>query len=126
MSDERTTPETVESPDEVARRLQRHGSAASEGMTLQQVAAELRGMHEQFLCPKDTYFLRMAEAVETAVELIATDDRDEMINDLCAKVDRLEKHSRNQMCAKCQGKGTILGPSDSGYRDCPACNGKGF
>lgn len=68
-------------------------SAASEGMTLQQVAAELRGMHEQFLCPTDTYFLRMAETVEKAIEWIASDDRDEMIDDLCAKVDRLERHT---------------------------------
>jgi hypothetical protein len=95
-------------------------------MTLPEVATELRKLHAQFVCPKDTYFLAMAEAVEKDIEWIANDDRDDTINDLCAKVDRLERHSRNLMCAKCQGSGRILGPSDSGYCDCPACNGKGF
>jgi hypothetical protein len=33
---------------------------------------------------------------------------------------------QQRMCAKCRGDGRVLGPSDSGYRDCPACDGKGF
>ena len=32
--------------------------------TPEQVIAELRGMHNQFLCPQDTYFGSMADVVE--------------------------------------------------------------
>ena len=30
-----------------------------------------------------------------------------------------------KVCFKCRGRGSILGPSDSGYMDCTACDGKG-
>lgn len=31
----------------------------------------------------------------------------------------------DRKCAMCHGKGSVCGPSDSGWCDCPACGGKG-
>lgn len=41
-------------------------------------------------------------------------------------LDELQGHwSNSGKCRKCKGSGSVLGPSDSGWMDCPACNGKG-
>jgi len=63
-------------------------------MILQEVYNELMTMHKQFACPKDTYFLGMAECVKRTIDWLADDDRDAIIDDLIAKVDRLEREAR--------------------------------
>jgi hypothetical protein len=63
-------------------------------MILKEVHDELMSMHKQFACPKDTYFLAMAECVKRTIDWLADDDRDMVIDDLTAKVDRLEKENR--------------------------------
>ncbi len=54
--------------------------------------------------------------------------RDKMrlaLDTVLAEVARLREVTAPPKCAKCRGSGQILGPSDSGYMDCPACNGRG-
>ena len=63
-------------------------------MTLQEVHEQLMAMHGQFVHPKDTYFLEMAECVQRTIDWLADDDRDAVIDDLVAKVDRLERENR--------------------------------
>jgi hypothetical protein len=63
---------------------------------LQDVHDELMKMHKQFVHPKDTYFLGMAECVQRTIDWLADDDRDLIIDDLVAKVDRLERQLREQ------------------------------
>jgi hypothetical protein len=47
-----------------------------------------------------------------------------LLYDRCKRLEQAE--SRSSKCAKCRGSGEVRGPSDSGYMDCPACNGKGW
>ena len=63
-------------------------------MILQEVYDELMTMHKQFIHPKDEYFLGMAECVKRTIDWLADDDRDVVIDDLVAKVDRLERENR--------------------------------
>ena len=63
-------------------------------MILQEVYKQLMAMHEQFVCPKDEYFLAMAECVKRTIDWLADDDRDAVIDDLIVKVDRLEREAR--------------------------------
>jgi len=63
-------------------------------MILQEVHEQLMTMHGQFVHPKDTYFLQMAECVKRTIDWLADDDRDAVIDDLVAKVDRLERENR--------------------------------
>jgi len=63
-------------------------------MTLQEVHEQLMAMHKQFVCPKDTYFLGMAECIQRTIDYLAADDNDIVIDDLFAKVDRLEQENR--------------------------------
>ena len=46
-----------------------------------------------------------------------------LLYERCKRLERIE--NRSAKCAKCRGSGEVLGPSDSGYMDCPACEGRG-
>jgi hypothetical protein len=65
-------------------------------MILREVHEQLMTMHKQFVHPKDTYFLEMAECVKRTIDWLADDERDAVIDDLVAKVDRLERENRNR------------------------------
>jgi len=62
-------------------------------MILQEVHEQLMTMHKQFVCPKDSYFLEMAECIQRTIDFLADDDNDIVIDDLFAKVDRLEREN---------------------------------
>lgn len=55
--------------------------------------------------------------------------QNELLRDLNKELARVkggtEKVRETLRCSECRGTGKVLGPSNSGYRMCPACNGKG-
>jgi len=61
--------------------------------TIPEVIAELRKLSKQIICPKDTYFSSMADTVEKLLVMVREGDL--VVDDLAARVERLEKALRD-------------------------------